>query len=139
MHAETCPHLHRTLSHIRDLGAAPGVSINPSTPASAVLEVLHLCDTVLVMTVNPGFGGQKFIGETMPKVAAIRAQAERQGLTPRIQVDGGVTTETLPVASKAGADVFVAGSAVFGKGDGAAPDIAKRIAALRSSVGAAAD
>ncbi len=130
VHAETCPHLHRTLSHIRDLGVKSAVSLNPSTPASAVEHILPLADMVLVMTVNPGFGGQKFIPEMLPKIKAIREMANRQGLdTLRIQVDGGIGPGNVRDVALAGADTFVAGSAIFKSDDYAATISAMREAA----------
>jgi ribulose-phosphate 3-epimerase len=117
VHAETCPHLHRTVGAIREAGARASVAINPSTPASAVAEVLGDVDQVLVMTVNPGFGGQKFIENTLPKIEILRRWIDERGLEIALEVDGGVGPETIARAARAGADVFVAGTAVFGAGD----------------------
>ena len=129
VHAETCPHLHRTLSYIRTFGVQSAVALNPSTPASAVQHILPLADMVLVMTVNPGFGGQKFIPEMLPKIKAIRAMANERGLTDlRIQVDGGIGPNNIKEVAQAGADTFVAGSAVFKSSDYAAT-----ISAMRES------
>lgn len=129
VHAETCPHLHRTLNHIRSLGVKSAVSLNPSTPASVVENVLECADMVLVMTVNPGFGGQKFIAEMIPKIKAIREMANTRGLGDmRIQVDGGIGPANIHEVAQAGADAFVAGSAVF-KSD----DYAKTILAMREA------
>jgi ribulose-phosphate 3-epimerase len=129
VHAETCPHLHRTLNHIRSLGVKSAVSLNPSTPASVVENVLECADMVLVMTVNPGFGGQKFIAEMIPKIKAIREMANTRGLGDmRIQVDGGIGPANIHGVAQAGADAFVAGSAVF-KSD----DYAKTILAMREA------
>lgn len=129
VHAETCPHLHRTLNHIRSLGVKSAVSLNPSTPASVVENVLECADMVLVMTVNPGFGGQKFIAEMIPKIKAIREMANTRGLNDmRIQVDGGIGPANIHLVAQAGADAFVAGSAVF-KSD----DYAKTILAMREA------
>lgn len=114
VHAETCPHLHRTLAQIRDAGALPGVALNPATPVAMVENVLHLVDLVLVMTVNPGFSGQSFIPETLPKIRTLRAHGRPE---LHIQVDGGVGPDTIGRCAAAGADVFVAGSAVFGAAD----------------------
>jgi len=114
VHAEACPHLHRNLQQIRDLGIQAGVSLNPSTPVCAVEHVLDLADLVLVMSVNPGFGGQKFISAVVPKVEALRRTAVERGLDLRIEVDGGITDETIGACFAAGADAFVAGSYVFG-------------------------
>jgi ribulose-phosphate 3-epimerase len=120
VHAEVSPHLHRTLSQIREAGASPGVAINPSTPVTQIVHVLHLCDLVLVMCVNPGFGGQRFIAETLPKIRALRTLATERGLDLRIEVDGGIAKDTIAEVTRAGADTFVAGSAVFGSSDYAA-------------------
>jgi len=113
VHAEACTHLHRTLCQIRELGAKVGVAINPATSLSAIEEVLHLVDLVLVMTVNPGFGGQSFIAETLPKIRCLRAALNERQLDVRIEVDGGVSAKTIKQIAEAGADTFVAGSAVF--------------------------
>jgi len=117
VHAETCPHLHRTVEAIREAGARAAVAINPATPASAVQEVLGDVDQVLVMTVNPGFGGQKFIENTLPKIETLRRWIDEQGLDVTLEVDGGIGPETIARAARAGADVFVAGTAVFDTGD----------------------
>ena len=117
VHAETCPHLHRTVEAIREAGARASVAINPSTPASAVQEVLGDVDQVLVMTVNPGFGGQKFIENTLPKIETLRRWIDERGLEIALEIDGGVGPETIARAARAGADVFVAGTAVFETGD----------------------
>ena len=126
VHAEAGPHIHRSLQTIRDLGKRAGVAINPGTPAALVEPVLDLADLVLVMTVNPGFGGQSFIRSAMESVARVRAMVAGRDI--RIQVDGGVDPETVRLASRAGADTFVAGSAVFGGGPAG---YAERIAAIR--------
>jgi ribulose-phosphate 3-epimerase len=117
VHAETCPHLHRTVEAIREAGARAAVAINPATPASAVQEVLGDVDQVLVMTVNPGFGGQKFIENTLPKIETLRRWIDERGLEIALEVDGGIGPETIARAARAGADVFVAGTAVFETGD----------------------
>ncbi|MBI3179782.1 MAG: ribulose-phosphate 3-epimerase [Deltaproteobacteria bacterium] len=117
VHVEASVHLHRTLTQIREAGAKPGVSLNPSTPVAALVHVLHLVDLVLVMTVNPGFGGQKFIAEALPKVRALRQLALERGLNYSIEVDGGIDTQTIGQVRAAGADVFVAGSAIFHSAD----------------------
>lgn len=124
--ASSTIHLHRVLGQIRSLGKGTGVALNPATPPSAIEYVLHLCDVVIVMTVNPGFGGQSFLPEMLPKVRAIRAMAAEHGLSPRIMLDGGINDRTIRPGVDAGADVFVAGSYVFD-----APDYAERIAKLR--------
>ncbi len=127
VHAEVLPHLHRTLGRIRELGRDAGVSLNPSTPPGHLDYVLELCDLVLVMTVNPGFGGQKFIPAAAGKVAALRQKIDEQGLKTRVEVDGGVDPGTIAQVKQA--DVFVAGSAVFGR-----PPYAEAIAALRQGL-----
>jgi ribulose-phosphate 3-epimerase len=110
-------HLHRVLSRIRELGCKAGVVIDPGSPIAFVENVLHLCDVVLVMTVNPGFGGQKFLLEVLPKIAALRRLCDTRGLNPYIEVDGGQSGENAWQAVDAGADALVAGSAVFGSDD----------------------
>ncbi len=131
VHAETCQHLHRTLSRIRELGKRAGVALNPATPLSAVEDALDLADLLLVMSVNPGFGGQAFIPASVSKVARARALVgeSRRGWV-EIEVDGGVSPETAPGLVQAGATVLVAGSAVFGHTDGAAAGLA----AIRRSI-----
>jgi len=110
-HAEAGPHLHRTLQAIRDTGAKAGVALNPATPASAIAHVLDCIDLVCVMTVNPGFGGQKFIASQVEKVKTLRAMIGDRPI--HIEIDGGVDPKTAPLVASAGADVLVAGSAVF--------------------------
>ncbi len=117
VHAEVSPHLHRTIAAINELGAKPGVAINPSTPISAVVEVLQHLNLVLVMTVNPGFGGQAFIPEAMQKVRALRTLIDERGFNCQIQIDGGVSPTTIPMAKAAGVDICVAGSAIFSHTD----------------------
>lgn len=118
VHLETCPHLHRTLQQIRDLGLQAGVAINPHIPATHLSEILYMVDIVLVMTVNPGFGGQQFIAEMLPKIRAVRQMA---GVRPvDIGVDGGIDATTAPQALKAGANVLIAGNAIFKHADGMA-------------------
>jgi ribulose-phosphate 3-epimerase len=130
IHVETCPHLHRSLQQIREAGARACVVLNPSTPAQAVEPVLADVDQVLVMTVNPGFGGQKFIESMLPKLETLRGWIDAKGLDVALEVDGGIGVETIGRAARAGAAVFVAGTAVFG-----APDRAQAIAALRRAAG----
>ena len=115
VHAEACTHLHRTLGNIATLGATAGVALNPATPASAVAHVLDLVDLVLVMTVNPGFGGQQYIATMEPKIREVRAMIDAAGLTDRVdvEVDGGIGPATVAGAAGAGANVLVAGSALF--------------------------
>jgi ribulose-phosphate 3-epimerase len=117
LHPEAGPHLHRSLQTIRGLGKKAGVVLNPATPVATVETVLDLCDLVLVMSVNPGFGGQSFIRSQLSKIAAIRAMIDATGREIALQVDGGVTAETARDCIAAGADVLVAGTAVFGAGD----------------------
>ncbi len=113
VHQEACPHLHRTLGHLRELGAQAGVALNPSTPIAAVEHVLDLCDLVLVMTVNPGFGGQKYLSTMEPKIAELATRRAERGLSFDIEVDGGIGPATVAGAVRAGANVLVAGSALF--------------------------
>ena len=117
------------IKQMRDLGLDVGLAVNPDTPFEAFDRWLDQIDLVLLMTVFPGFGGQKFMAEVMPKVAQTRAAVEARGLSVAIQVDGGIDTSTVRVAAEAGADVFVAGNAIFGKGDPAAAALAIRQAA----------
>jgi ribulose-phosphate 3-epimerase len=113
VHEEACPHLHRTLGHIRELGASPAVALNPHTPISTVEHVLDLVDLVLVMTVNPGFGGQAYIETMEPKIAELAARRTARGLDFDIEVDGGIGLTTVAGAVRAGANVLVAGTALF--------------------------
>ncbi len=129
IHAEAGPHLHRSLQLVRSLGKSAEVAINPATPAAAVAEVLDLVDAILVMTVNPGFGGQAFIESTLPKIRALRQMAEATGRPIRITADGGVTAETAPRLIAAGCDTLVAGTTVFGAADYAAAMTSLRPAA----------
>jgi ribulose-phosphate 3-epimerase len=126
IHVETCPHLHRSVAQIREAGARAAVVLNPATPASSVEPVLGDVDQVLVMTVNPGFGGQKFIESTLPKIETLRRWIDERELDVDLEVDGGIGPESIARVARAGANVFVAGTAVFG-----APDRAAAIAALR--------
>ncbi|MBI2393185.1 MAG: ribulose-phosphate 3-epimerase [Deltaproteobacteria bacterium] len=116
VHAEASTHLHRTLQAIRARGCAAGVSLNPHTPEDALRYVLPVCDLVLVMSVNPGFGGQSFIEEVLPKVANLRRMIDEAGLDTVIEIDGGIAEGTARRAAEAGARAFVAGNAVFGGG-----------------------
>lgn len=120
VHAEAVNHLHRTVQLIKSLGKRAGVSLNPATPLHVLDYVLDDLDLVLLMTVNPGFGGQSFIDGCLPKIQAMRAMLDRRGCEAELEVDGGVKTSNIARISHAGADVFVAGSAVFGSGDYAA-------------------
>jgi len=117
VHVEATPHLHRVLEQIRRLGKRPCAVLNPGTPASSLWEVLPDIDQVLVMTVNPGFGGQKFIRSCVPKIQEIRSRARTLKIDLDLVVDGGIGLETVEEAAVAGANVFVAGSAFFGSGD----------------------
>jgi ribulose-phosphate 3-epimerase len=129
VHTEAGPHIHRSLQAIRALGKKAGVTINPGTPIDAVANVIDLIDLVLVMSVNPGFGGQDFIPGAVDKVKGIREMVAGRDIL--IEVDGGVTLKTAPALARAGADVLVAGSAVFKGGDEAA--YRKNIAAIRDA------
>ncbi|MDH6368245.1 ribulose-phosphate 3-epimerase [Paenibacillus sp. PastF-3] len=129
VHAEACVHLHRVVHQIKELGLKAGVAINPGTPASAVREVLEDVDMVLVMTVNPGFGGQAFIPNTLRKITQIREWANEVNPDLLIEVDGGVSEATASLVVSAGADVLVAGNAVFGRSDRAAAILEIREAA----------
>lgn len=113
VHVETCPHLHNTLEQIKSLGCRAGVTLNPATPVSAIEAVLPLTDLVLVLSVNPGFSGQAFMPETISKVAEVRKKLDRLGSKAFLEVDGGISFETLPRMKAAGANAFVAGHAVF--------------------------
>jgi ribulose-phosphate 3-epimerase len=126
-------HLHRVLSNIRGLGRKAGVVLDPATPPELVEYVLHLCDIILVMTVNPGFGGQNFLPEMLPKIQRLRAMCAERGLRPVIEVDGGENATTVAQAAAAGATAIVAGSAIFGT-----RDYTKAIAELRAKAAAAA-
>ena len=131
VHLETCPHLHRTLQEIRKLGALPAVALNPSTPVESIRDVVSELEMVVVMTVNPGFGGQKYIpasAEKLRRVTGLLREEGREGMP--IQVDGGVDVNTAPTVAEAGATVLVAGSAVFGHKEGAGAGVR----ALRDSL-----
>jgi len=120
VHAEACTHLHRTLGNIRELGATAAVALNPSTPPSEVANVLDLVDLILVMTVNPGFGGQSYISTMEPKIAEVRRMVNEAGLEDSVdvEVDGGISASTIQGAARSGANVLVAGSALFKHKDG---------------------
>lgn len=133
VHAEACPHLHRTLARIRELDCRSGAAINPSTPTAHLDEVLELCDLALVMTIDPGYGGQRLIPRTLRKVERVRHEIERQGLTTEVEVDGGVDASTARSCTDAGATVLVAGTAVFRHPEGPAAGVA----AVRAAVSAA--
>ena len=131
VHVETCPHLHRTVEQIRQAGARPGVTLNPATSLETVAEILPYVDQVLVMTVNPGFGGQSFIPTMTAKVARLREMIAATGRAIDIEVDGGIDVTTTPAIVAAGANVLVAGTAVFRHPDGIAGGIAAIRAAAR--------
>jgi len=134
VHAEAGPHIDRSLHHIRSFGKKAGVSLTPSTPETAIEYVLDKVDLILLMTVNPGFGGQAFISEQLPKIRAIREMIGERPI--HLEVDGGINVETAPLVAEAGADVIVAGSAVF-KGGAYAQNIAAiRDAAMRARAAA---
>src|SRR5450759_1166217 len=130
VHAETCPHLHRTLQQMRELGMKTGVAINPATPLSAVEEILPEIDQLLVMTVNPGFGGQKFIEFCIDKVARAKKLIDQSGAAAAIEVDGGIDRSTAPRVVQAGASILVAGNAIFHHPAG----ISAAIKELRASI-----
>jgi ribulose-phosphate 3-epimerase len=132
VHVETCPHLHRTIAQIQEAGARASVVLNPATPAELVRPVLDCADQVLVMSVNPGFGGQRFIESVLPKIRQLRGWIDDAGLDVDLEVDGGIAPGTIGRAAAAGANVFVAGNAVFGAGD-----YAEAIRALRQAAAAA--
>ena len=128
VHAEACVHLHRVVQQIRGLGKKPGVSLNPHTPIGVLDVVLPDLSSVLIMSVNPGFGGQAFIPAVVPKIRDLREEIRRRGLDVDISVDGGIGPETAPLVAEAGANVLVAGAAVFGK-----PDYAQAIRDIRTA------
>jgi ribulose-phosphate 3-epimerase len=117
VHIEACPHLHRTVQRIRDLGMSPGVALNPHTAFATLEPILPELDFVLIMSVNPGFGGQTFLPAVLDKVRSIEAWRRQHRPELRIQIDGGITVDTIGQARQAGVDWFVAGSAVFGRPD----------------------
>ncbi|WP_449244685.1 ribulose-phosphate 3-epimerase [Desulfobacca acetoxidans] len=129
VHVEASTHLHRTLTEIRRLGCKPGVVLNPATPLESITYVLEEVDMVLLMTVNPGFGGQEFINAVSPKIEKLREIIDRLNLPVAIEVDGGANLETIAIMARAGADIFVAGSAIFNQ-----PDYKAAISRLRTVV-----
>lgn len=129
IHQEACSHLHRAVQAIHALRCKAGVAINPATPVQELTEVLELADIILIMTVNPGWGGQKFISSALRKISTIREECERRNVSPYITVDGGIDPTSAPLCREAGASVFVAGSAIFGRSDRA-----KAIERLRGSL-----
>jgi len=130
VHAEVCPHLHRVVQTIKELGVKAGVALNPGTPIDMVKEVISSLDLVLVMTVNPGFGGQTFIEDMLDKVARFRAELDGKGLATELEVDGGINAEIAPRVATAGANVLVAGAAVFNSGQSVAEALRKIRASL---------
>jgi ribulose-phosphate 3-epimerase len=133
IHPEATLHLHRSLALIRDAGVSPGVVFNPATPLTVLEEVIDLVDLVLIMSVNPGFGGQAFIESSLRKLAAARAIIDASGRDVRLEIDGGIKADNIRRVADAGADTFVAGSAIFGSGDYAATIRAMREALVRPS------
>lgn len=132
VHAEACTHLHRVLQQIRSLGKRAGVSLNPHTPEDVLRYVLPLVDNILVMSVNPGFGGQSFLPDVLPKIARIRAMLDEGGHAADLEVDGGIKVGTARQVCEAGADALVAGSAIYNS-----DDYAKSIAEIRADANAA--
>jgi len=132
VHVEAARHLHRTVNRIRDLGAKAGVALNPATPLVSLTDILSEVDFVLLMSVNPGFGGQKLIPAVLGKVRELRAWIDRERLAVRIEIDGGVTVDNLQEVAATGLDMIVAGSAVFGSGDimGTTREMVRRLAEL---------
>lgn len=130
VHEEASPHLHRTVQQIKRLGKSAGVAINPATPLAVLQEILGDVDLVLCMTVDPGFGGQDFIPSTLPKIERLRAMIQQHGAHCDLEVDGGIHAETAPRAVQAGANVLVAGSAIYDDPGGVAAGIARLRAAL---------
>jgi len=130
VHQEVCPHLHRVIQQIRIAGKMAAVALNPSTPVFLLENILSLIDMVLIMTVNPGFGGQEFIPETLPKIARLRQMITERGLHCDIEVDGGIHEATAPLVVKAGANLLVAGSAVYNQQE----SVAQAIARLKNAV-----
>ncbi|MEW9050426.1 MAG: ribulose-phosphate 3-epimerase [Neobacillus sp.] len=126
VHVEACRHLHRTIHHIKSFGIKAGVVLNPATPVESIQHVMDDIDMVLLMSVNPGFGGQKFIPETLNKIRTVKQMAEEKGLTIEIEIDGGVNSETAKQCIEAGANVLVAGSAVYNQ-----PNYQEAIALIR--------
>jgi ribulose-phosphate 3-epimerase len=131
VHVETCPHLHRTLQQIRELGVRPGVALNPATPVESISEALPFVDMVVIMSVNPGFGGQTFIPQSLEKIRKVRRMLDDRGLTGvELQVDGGITVDTAPAVVAAGATVLVAGSAIYNSSG----TVSENIRSLRGAV-----
>ncbi|HEX6746403.1 MAG TPA: ribulose-phosphate 3-epimerase [Longimicrobium sp.] len=135
VHVETCPHLHRTVQQIRELGVKPGVTLNPATPAEALSEILSYVDLVLVMSVNPGFGGQSYIPTSTAKIAKIRRMLDERGLVDvELEVDGGIVPENAAAVVRAGATALVAGSAVYNAQASVAENLRRLRAAAESAL-----
>jgi len=117
VHVEACPHLHRTVSRIRELGKKAGVVLNPATPLETLDFILEEVDLVMLMSVNPGFGGQSFIPSTLRKISRLKKRIDDLGLDIGIEIDGGISPQTIGAVAEAGANIFVAGSAIYGQGD----------------------
>ncbi|WP_026566422.1 ribulose-phosphate 3-epimerase [Bacillus sp. UNC41MFS5] len=126
VHVEACRHLHRTIQIIKSFGIKAGVVLNPATPVESIQHIIGEIDMVLLMSVNPGFGGQKFIPEVLPKIRKVKEMAEQKGLDMEIEIDGGVNSETAKLCMEAGANVLVAGSAIYNQ-----EDYAKAISLIR--------
>ncbi|MEH7481841.1 ribulose-phosphate 3-epimerase [Neobacillus drentensis] len=126
VHVEACRHLHRTVQNIKSFGIKAGVVLNPATPVESIQHIIGDIDMVLLMSVNPGFGGQKFIPEVLPKIKKVKEMAEQKGLEIEIEIDGGVNSETAKLCMEAGANVLVAGSAIYNE-----EDYAKAISQIR--------
>ena len=131
VHQEVCPHLHRVIKQIRDAGKSPAVALNPSTPVFMLTDMLSFLDMVLIMTISPGFGGQEFVPETLPKITRLRQMITERGLHCDIEVDGGIHEATAPLAARAGANLLVSGSGVYNERE----SVAQAIARLRNAVG----
>ncbi len=130
VHIETCPNIHQVVQTIKESGVKAGVSLNPGTPVDSLTDILPSLDLVLVMAVNPGFGGQTFIEDTLDKIARLRVELDRRSLAAELEVDGGINTETAPKVVRAGAGILVAGSAVFNSGQTVKEALAKMRASL---------
>lgn len=116
VHVETCPHIHRTIQAIKETGVKAGIALNPGTPLESISEIVPFSDLILVMTVNPGFGGQDFISTMLPKIERLRSILNNRNPAVELEVDGGINSETAPLTVKAGANVLVAGAAIFNPG-----------------------
>jgi ribulose-phosphate 3-epimerase len=130
---EACLHLHRAVQQIKELGVKPGISLNPATPLSSLEEILEYVDLILVMTVNPGFGGQKLIPSMLPKIERLRGMLTERGLDVELEVDGGINAQTAPRVVAVGANVLVAGAAIFGAEEGIAEAMRRIRASIRAT------